>query len=106
MARKLTPAQIEALVADYEAWNPYDPDDPTTADDIAARHGVSKQTLYTYVNSRKRATAAVHSEQEVAELRSRLAEAQEAVLFLTGELMAARAAIEALKAQRPVTNGA
>lgn len=33
--------------SDYEAWNPYDPDGPT-AHEIAARHGVSKNTMYTW----------------------------------------------------------
>lgn len=101
MARKLTPTQIEALQADYDAWNQYDPDNTTTADDIAAKHGVSKQTMYTYLKNRKRATAQVHTEAEVAELRRRLAEAQEAALFLTSELMVAKA----LLAQRE-NNGA
>lgn len=32
---------------DYEAWNPYDPEGPS-AHDIAARHGVSKNTMYTW----------------------------------------------------------
>lgn len=95
MAKKLTPEQIEALVADYEAWKPYDPDNTTTADDLAARHGVSKQTMYTYINKRKRAGAKERTEQEFQELRQKLAEAQEAVMFLTQELIVARAELAA-----------
>ena len=33
--------------ADYEAWNPYETDGESAAD-IAARHGVSKNTMYTW----------------------------------------------------------
>lgn len=49
MARKptLTQAQLDELRAEYEAWNPYDPEAPS-ADEIAARHGVSKNTMYTW----------------------------------------------------------
>lgn len=43
----LTQAQLDALRADYEAWNPYDTTGPS-ASDIAAKHGVSKNTMYTW----------------------------------------------------------
>lgn len=49
MARRpsLTQAQLDALRAEYEAWDPFDPNGPS-ASDIAARHGVSKNTMYTW----------------------------------------------------------
>lgn len=43
----LTQAQLDALRADYEAWNPYDTTGPS-AEQIAAKHGVSKNTMYTW----------------------------------------------------------
>lgn len=45
----MTQAQLDALREEYEAWNPYDPDAPT-ASEIAARHGVTKNTMYTWRN--------------------------------------------------------
>jgi len=49
MARRpsITQDRLDRLREDYEAWNPYDPDGPT-ANEIAARHGVSKNTMYTW----------------------------------------------------------
>lgn len=43
----LTQAQLDALRVDYEAWNPYDTSGPS-AEDIAAKHGISKNTMYTW----------------------------------------------------------
>jgi transposase-like protein len=43
----LTQAQLDELRAEYESWNPYDTNGPT-AEEIAARHGVSKNTMYTW----------------------------------------------------------
>lgn len=49
MARRasLTQEQLDRLREEYEAWNPYDPEGPS-AHEIAARHGVSKNTMYTW----------------------------------------------------------
>lgn len=49
MARRptLTQAQLDALRADYEAWNPYD-QGSISADELAAKHRVSKNTMYTW----------------------------------------------------------
>lgn len=49
MARRpsLTQERLDALRAEYEAWDPFDPDGPS-ASEIAARHGVSKNTMYTW----------------------------------------------------------
>lgn len=43
----MTQAQLDALRAEYESWNPHDPESPS-ADEIAARHGVAKNTMYTW----------------------------------------------------------
>lgn len=45
--KKLTDSEVAALRADYEAWNPHDPNSGS-AEELAAKHGISKQTLYTY----------------------------------------------------------
>lgn len=43
--RKLTDAQVEDLMRDYYAWEKYNPESET-AEELAARHNISKQTLY------------------------------------------------------------
>lgn len=92
--RKLTDKQLEELRAAYESWNPHDPESETAAE-LAARFGISKQTMYTY------------REQWLAERRqARHAgaphngdETQAAIRFLVEELMAARAQIAELERQ-------
>jgi len=43
--RKLTDAEVEAMMRDYYAWEKYNPESETSTE-LARRHGVSKQTLY------------------------------------------------------------
>lgn len=85
---KLTAAQVEALVADYEAWDPFSRTDKRTIDDIVKQHGVSKQQLYDYVVKPSRAVG--HAPLEVVQLGKKLAEAIAANTFLATELAAAR----------------
>ena len=42
---KLSPDQLAGLQAAYEGWNPADPESES-AEEVAARFGVSKQTMY------------------------------------------------------------
>lgn len=42
---KMTQAKLDALKEAYDAWQPYAPDSPS-ADELAAQHGISKQTMY------------------------------------------------------------
>lgn len=53
MKSKLSEAQIKELLEAYDQWNPHDPNSGSVAE-LAARFGISKQTLYTYVKERKR----------------------------------------------------
>jgi len=96
--QKLTDRQIAGLRAAYEAWNPHDPDSES-ADDLAARFGISKQTMYTYrdrwlTEDRRRRESAGRQGGEQQSGR-----AEEAVVFLTIELARARARIEALEVE-------
>lgn len=103
MARRasLTQDQLDALRVDYEAWNPYDPDGPS-ASEIAARHGVSKNTMYTWRSRgwkldgkdgqgergwKGRSGSAPGGQQDLSE----------AVAFLTEELVKARIRIQQLE---------
>lgn len=92
---KLSEDQIAALRADYEAWNPHDPDSPS-ADELARRHGITKQTMYTMKKRWEQADAAA-KRREVSSSEDGL---REAVVFLTQELARARARIEQLEAER------
>ncbi len=38
---------MDRLRDEYERWDPYDPDGPS-ATEVAGRHGVSKNTMYTW----------------------------------------------------------
>ena len=92
--QKLSGAQIRELRAAYEAWNPHDPNSES-ADQLAARFGISKQTLYTYRDrwieeDRRRRQAA-------RDAGAQTSETSEAILFLTIELAKARARIEELE---------
>ena len=88
--RKLTREQIEALRADYEAWNPFDKDAESVAE-LAARHGVSKQTLYNY---RDRWAA----EQNGGKTPSS-SDLAATVQYLTGELVAAKTTVNTLRSK-------
>jgi hypothetical protein len=89
---KLTPHQIEELRAAYEAWNPHDPE-AETADQLAARFGISKQTMYTL---RKNWMKAQLEDRDATDAEN-VAQLHQAILFLTQELAAARARIRQLE---------
>lgn len=105
MARRptLTQAQLDELRADYEAWNPYD-QDAVSAEQLAERHGISKNTMYTWRSRgwrldgregngeqgwKQRGTATGANDSELAELAR----------YLTEELVVARIEIDHLKRQ-------
>lgn len=93
--QKLTSAQIAELRAAYEEWNPHAPNSESV-DDLAARFGISKQTLYNYRDRwlgderRKREKAARDGNGTTNNM-------SEAIVFLTAELARARARVEALE---------
>jgi transposase-like protein len=84
--RKLTDQEVQELKAAYESWNPHDPNSES-ADALASRFGISKQTLYNYRNQwleeKQRAQPSASSD--------------EVIQFLVAELMAAKATIAALE---------
>lgn len=91
--RKLTEEQTQALLDDYDRWQKFDPDSES-ADELAARHGVTKPTLY-YILRQRRLDAkspATSPEVDVAGL-------QAAVRYLTEELVKARLEVEQLAGQ-------
>jgi hypothetical protein len=89
---KLTPHQIEQLREAYESWNPHDPE-AETAEQLAARFGISKQTMYTL---RRNWMKAELEDRDATEAEN-VAELHRAILFLTQELAAARARIRKLE---------
>jgi AcrR family transcriptional regulator len=92
--RKLTESELEAMFADYDAWNQFDPE-AESADDVAARHGVSKQTMYQHLKRRQTARAA-EAQREAASTQIDL---EPVVRYLTEELVRARMDREALAEQ-------
>jgi hypothetical protein len=80
--------QIEELREAYEAWNPHDPE-AETADQLAARFEISKQTMYTL---RKNWMKAELEDRDATDAEN-VAQLHQAILFLTQELDAARARI-------------
>ena len=92
---KLTRSQIAELRAAYEAWNPHDPD-AESADQLAARFGISKQTMYTL----RRNWMKAESESQAEDNAEEVAKLHQAIVFLTQELAAARARITELEAER------
>ena len=81
--RKLSEKQIADLRADYEAWNPFDEGSESVAE-LAARHGISKQTLYNYRD--QWAAGEPRRSPTSADLAA-------TVTYLTGELVAAKTRI-------------
>jgi AcrR family transcriptional regulator len=92
--RKLTESELEAMFADYDAWNQFDPE-AESADDVAARHGVSKQTMYQHLKRRQAARSA-EAQREAASSQIDL---EPVVRYLTEELVRARMDREALAEQ-------
>jgi hypothetical protein len=90
---KLNPHQIEQLREAYESWNPHD-SNSETAEQLAARFGISKQTMYTL----RRNWLAAEREGRVEADIVREDQLHEAIVFLTQELAAARARIRELEA--------
>lgn len=95
--KKLTDAEVLALRADYEAWNPHDPDS-ISAEELAKRHGISKQTLYSY---RDRWIADDRRQREQRERENHdgdhTGQTAEAVVFLASELARAQTIIGELR---------
>lgn len=89
---KLTEAQIDQLRQEYENWSPWAPDAPS-ATELAAKYGISRQTLY---NLRRKwiAQAEAAKREGVAEKEKSY---QATIEFLAGELARARAQIEVLR---------
>lgn len=50
--RKLTSATWEALLEEYESWDPTAPDSPTI-EELVSKHGISKQTFYYEMRKRQ-----------------------------------------------------
>lgn len=105
MARRprLTQEKLDALRADYEAWNPYSPD-AISANELAAKHGVSKNTMYMWRSRGWRLDG--REGQGPQGWKDRGGPAQEptqdlstAVLYLTDELVRARIRIDELERQ-------
>lgn len=91
---KLSPDEIRELRAAYEEWNPHDPDAPT-ADELAARFGITKQTMY---NLKKRWEQADRDKQSASDESSE-AHLSKVVLMLTEQLTEARAEIDRLRSR-------
>lgn len=97
--RKLSEAETEALMADYYAWDKYNPNSET-AEELAARHGISKPTMYNIIRryererGDKRRAASVPTPANAEDL-------QAVIRYLTEELIAARVRIAELEKQVP-----
>jgi hypothetical protein len=87
--RKLTDEAIDALRADYEQWSAT-PDDPRSADDVAAAHGVTRQTLY---NIRRRWLAADQINR-IGMNAERERQMHATIEWLTGELARTRTELD------------
>lgn len=83
---KLTDEQKAQLRADYEAWQPYAPGAPS-ANDIAAKYGITRQTLY---NLRRRWIAEDEAKRKNAAV-SKEKGLHATIEFLATELAKARA---------------
>lgn len=108
MARRpnLTQEQLDEIRQDYENWNPYAPG-AESAEELAARHGITKTTLYTWrrrgwrLDGRdgdgkqgwKDRNESVSPDPEPEDLSL-------VVRFLTAELVEARARIAELEAKQ------
>lgn len=93
--KKLTTKEVADLRAAYEAWNPHDVNS-ISADELAAGFGISKQTMYNY---RDRWIEQDRRDREklVSARAPESGESSEAILFLTTELVRARARIDELE---------
>lgn len=86
--RKLTAEQEQALLDDYDKWSKFDPESET-AEEIAARHGVTKATLYRILETRGRTTTS-----PVTSPGGEGQGLEGVVRFLTEELVKARIQVE------------
>lgn len=93
---KLTSKQLEELEAAYNAWNPSDPE-TESADELAARFGISKQTLY---NLRRNGWRYGNRKivRKDAEPYPETNDLEPVVRYLTEQLIEARAEIARLQA--------
>jgi transposase len=109
MARRptLTQERLDRLRDEYEAWDPFDPDGPS-ASDIAARHGVSKNTMYTWRSRGWRLDGREGEGEHGWQTRNpgshrkptqEPAELEEVVRYLTDELVKAKIRIAQLEDQ-------
>lgn len=90
--RKLSDEKLRELREAYESWNPHDPSSETAAE-LAARFGISKQTMYTYRDQW------LDEQRKERQGNAALLEGEgaEAIRFLVSELMQARARIARLE---------
>jgi hypothetical protein len=105
MARKpnMTQAQLDQLREAYEAWNPYAPGAPT-AEELAARFGISKNTMYIWrsrgwrLDGREGVGQLGWKDRNGATTADPQAgESDAAIRYLTEELVKARIRIEQLE---------
>jgi transposase-like protein len=92
---KLSTERLQELRQAYETWNPHDPDSET-ASELAARFGISKQTLY---SQRKRWLEEARRSHPASENAERIREQEAVIRFLTEELVAAKLKIAELEAR-------
>jgi transposase-like protein len=92
---KLSQTQQAELRKAYESWNPHDPDSES-ADELAARFGISKQTLYTL---RKKWLDDDKAARPTGELLERVREQEAVIRYLTEELVAAKHRVSELEAR-------
>jgi len=94
--KKLTDSEVLALRAAYESWNPHDPNSES-ADELAARFGVSKQTMYTYRDRWIEQDRRQRERNQAAHNHDGESDASQAIVFLTVELAKARTRIAELE---------
>lgn len=97
----LTQEQLDAMREDYERWNPYAPG-AESAEELAARHGVTKSTLYTWRRRGWKLGGADFQGQQGWKSRTDLgattdSELVPVVKYLTQQLVEARARIDELE---------
>jgi transposase-like protein len=93
---KLSEAELVGLRAAYEAWNPHDPASET-AEQLAARFGISKQTMYNLRRKWIREDTRRRNEAVHAPVTDQAGD--DVIRFLATELAAARQRIAELEAQ-------
>lgn len=97
--RKLTDQQERALLEDYDHWSKFDPESET-AEELAARHNVTKATLYRIIESRERTRLEARTTTSPVTSPGGEDQGLEGVVrYLTEELIKARIEVAELQAR-------